>query len=134
MALAGAIKVATSGSAAFALSQESALSTKGAQCQQPRAVCMGAKPATANLLSSSIAGEIAALSATRPVGPARRTRRDICRAVAAQDVKSAESATATGDKVGCSLEEVCSGWTLGNEGRMTYESLHLLCFLVLGAC
>jgi len=86
-------------SAAFALSQDSALSAKGGQCQQQRALCVEAKPLTVNLLSSSIAGEKAALSATRPVGPARRTRRDFCRAVAAQDVKSAESETATGDKV-----------------------------------
>eukprot|EP00243_Klebsormidium_subtile_P011613 TRINITY_DN666_c0_g1_i1.p1 TRINITY_DN666_c0_g1~~TRINITY_DN666_c0_g1_i1.p1 ORF type:complete len:231 (-),score=60.30 TRINITY_DN666_c0_g1_i1:336-1028(-) len=99
MALAGAIKVATSGSAAFALSQDSSLSNKWEQCQQHRAVCMGAKPSTANLLSNSIAGEKAALSATRVAAPARRTRRDVCRAVAAQDVKSAESETATGDKV-----------------------------------
>jgi hypothetical protein len=99
MALAGAVKVASSGCAAFAFSQDAASSAKLEHSQQHRALSMAVKPVHASVSSSAIIGAKTTISAPSLVRPTHRTRKSICKAVAAQDVQASGTETAAGDKV-----------------------------------
>jgi hypothetical protein len=104
MAFAGAVKVASSGCAAFAFSQDAASSATLERSQQHRALSMAVKPVHANVSSSAIIGAKTAISAPSLVRPTHRTRKSICKAVAAQDVQASGTETAAGDKVCCILK------------------------------
>jgi len=60
---------------------------------------MAVKPVHASVSSSAIIGAKTAISAPSLVRPTHRTRKSICKAVAAQDVQASGTATAAGDKV-----------------------------------